>query len=168
VDPLGGLCDPLDHGEGLTVNIALVEDGMPICGVVYAPVTDTVYYAQTGKSSFRLDKSGVPQKLGLTDNGPAKARPCLELASGLSSSAEERESSYKTSRPKTPCRGLAICRVADGTIDSYRCTTPSAEWETAAGHVIANCAGKRVCDSSSNEELRYNKANLINGPFAVW
>jgi 3'(2'), 5'-bisphosphate nucleotidase len=168
VDPLSGSCEPLDDGEGRTVNIALVEDGMPICGVVYAPLTDTLYYAQPGKGSYRVDRRGVPQKLGSTDNDAASVNPCLELPVGLSSSVLERESSYRASPPKTLCRGLAICRVAEGAIESYRCTAPSAEWETAAGHVIASCAGKRVRDSNSNEELRYNKPDLINGPFAVW
>jgi 3'-phosphoadenosine 5'-phosphosulfate (PAPS) 3'-phosphatase/ribosomal 30S subunit maturation factor RimM len=163
VDPLSSSCEPLDDGEGPTVNIALVEDGMPICGVVYAPLTDTLYYAQPGKGSYRVDRRRNTE----TRLNRQRAPVSTHVLSCPGCPRLERESSYRHSAEDVmPWLGDLPGRGGcDRELPLHR---PSAEWETAAGHVIASCAGKRVCDSSSNEELRYNKPGLINGPFAVW
>ena len=62
---------------------------------------------------------------------------------------------------------LKICLVAEGAADAYPRYAPTMEWDTAAGHAIANEAGTRLIDITTNEPMRYNKASLVNNWFIV-
>jgi 3'(2'), 5'-bisphosphate nucleotidase len=63
---------------------------------------------------------------------------------------------------------LAMCRVAEGAARSYSCAETTAEWEVAAGDAIARAAGKQIREEGSGSELRYNKKEMTQQPFAVW
>ena len=153
------LVDPLDGEEAFfgserafTVNIALIQDGLPIYGVVYAPVTNTVYYARIGKGAFKVKGTGKPQRLQASAN---------------------RNTDQTTTAPSNQpavipaSRALAICMVADGRLDSFACDEPSQECETAAAHLIATNSGKWIHDCRSKHGLKYNKALLLNECFVV-
>ena len=60
---------------------------------------------------------------------------------------------------------LKFCRVAEGRADIYPRLGPTMEWDTAAGHAVANAAGRRVVRFGASEELRYNKRSLVNDWF---
>lgn len=142
VDPLDGAQALLGSGGEFTVNIALIQDGAPIYGVVYAPVTDTVYYARIGKGAFKREGDQAPRRL---DGVVARGAP--EHRNGTSTSGS---------------RALAMCLVAEGRVDSYTCDDPSQEWETAAAHLVATMAGKLVRDCRSTQGLKYNKEHLVS------
>jgi 3'(2'), 5'-bisphosphate nucleotidase len=145
VDPLDGANAFLGSAGGFSVNIALIQDGDPIYGVVYAPVTDTVYYARIGKGAFKLEGNEAPRQL----NALAAPGKQLEVA-------HER----KEQPPMRGSRALAMCRVAEGQLESCTIDEPSREWETAAAHLIATNAGKRVQDCKSGQGLKYNTEHL--------
>ena len=153
------LIDPLDGekaffgAEGpFTVNIALVQDGHPIYGVVYSPLTDTAYYARIGKGAFKAVGSDEPRQLEAPGNPKVNQ---------IITSPSDEQAAAPVSR------ALAICLVADGRLKSFSCDSPSQEWETAAAHLIATSAGKRVCDCRSQQSLVYNKARLSHECFVV-
>lgn len=146
VDPLDGAEAFLGASGGFTVNIALIQDGAPIYGVVYAPVTDTVYYARIGKGAFKLEGEKSPRQLNALETLTTK------------SEALEREKHS----PTRGGRALTICRVAEGQIDSCTFAEPSQEWEIAAAHLIATNAGKRVQDCRSKQGLKYNTERLTS------
>jgi 3'-phosphoadenosine 5'-phosphosulfate (PAPS) 3'-phosphatase len=154
------LVDPLDgerafaSGIGqFSINIALIEDGRPIYGVVYAPATDTIYYGMVGKGAYRRAHGGEPVRLAPSGdpNPPATA------------AAGTREPTTATGRGSMASSyALAMCVLSEGTANTRSTFQPSLEWQTAAAHAILNCAGMRVCESESGRELGYNKQDLSN------
>ena len=147
--------DPLD-GEGafasgaatFSVNIALVEDRRPICGVVYLPATGTAYWGMTGKGAYRCERGGEASDLRA---GSATDRSQVD-ETGLGSA---------TGRGNEPSsRALAMLARAWSAPDFA--LQESMEWHTAAAHAILRCAGMRVFDSETGSELGYNKKDLSN------
>jgi len=147
VDPLDGADAFLGAGGEFTVNIALIQDGAPIYGVVYAPVTDTVYYARIGKGAFKQAGGNAPRPL----DAPETRSTTPEAARGREKCS-----------PMPGSRALAMCRAAEDRIDACLFDEPVQEWETAAAHLIAANAGKRVYDCKSKQGLRYNTERLVN------
>lgn len=142
VDPLDGADAFLGGGGEFTVNIALVQDGSPIYGVVYAPATDTVYAARIGKGAFKQQGDAVPRQL---EPGGA----ATEAVRGSASAS-----------PPPGSRALAMCQVAEGSLAACRFDTPLREWEAAAAHLVAASAGKRVVACESKQALKYNTEPL--------
>lgn len=147
VDSLDGAEAFLGTEGAFTVNIALIQDGAPIYGVVYAPVTDTVYYARLGKGAFKMEGVEEPRRLDALETLGTRAHVIPE---------------HEKHSPMPGSRALTMCRVAEGQIDSCACDDPCQEWETAAAHLIATTAGKRVYDCKSKQGLKYNKEHLIS------
>jgi fructose-1,6-bisphosphatase/inositol monophosphatase family enzyme len=139
------LIDPLDGAEGFatksgdfSVNIALIEDQKPIYGVVHAPLSGTTYYAVGGKGGFKRNGNG--QSISLDDaataNGDAGGKP--------------------TSKALTLCMTATSASAADSAMSQ------SMEWHSAAAQVVAQACGKHILDCRTQDEIRYNKANLTN------
>jgi hypothetical protein len=158
------LIDPLD-GEGafvrgkdnFTVNIALIEDGRPIYGVVYAPANDTVYYGRADRGAYRRIRDDPAVKL---------AAPSLQ-----SLGAELRVFPASGPPPDEPggpaSLALSMCTAIDGNPGRDRIFPGSMEWHTAAAHAVARSAGIRVRDCDSGNELMYNKPDLSNHSFTI-
>ncbi len=149
VDPLDGVAGFLAGTGHFTVNIALVQDGVPIYGVVYAPVTDTAFYARLGQGAFMAHGSDAPQQLG-ADAAPGT----IDAAHAF---------------PLTNDGSLALrmCCVAANRMASCICNDACREWQTAAAQLIATTAGKRVYDCHTGQALRYNTEHLTHGCVAV-
>jgi 3'-phosphoadenosine 5'-phosphosulfate (PAPS) 3'-phosphatase len=159
------LVDPLDgerafaSGTGdFSINIALVEDGQPIYGVVYAPATDTIYYGSVGKGAYKSAHGGEPVRLGPSEDPkrPASDAAGIRVRNGSTEHAGS-ASSY----------ALTICALCEGRHRNEFTLQHSMEWQTAAAQAILNCAGMRVCESESGRELRYNKEDLANSVVRV-
>lgn len=139
------LIDPLDGEEGFasdagefTVNIALIEDQKPISGVVYAPISGTLYHAMAGKGAFKVEPGGQPVRLA------------VDTDSRAFSQAAEKPSA-------TASKALVLCRLAEGLPGNDQPLAHCMEWQSAAAHAVARAAGKRVRPCSSSDELTYNK-----------
>jgi len=161
IDASVGASEALDAPGRFSVTLALIEDGRPIYGVVYAPLLDTVYYGKIGYGAFRIDRGGAPEKLThITQSGPQTVAP----GKGI-----ERLSPQTPGNKQTPTasHALAVCACLAHDADNYRCDTPTTEWDTAAAHAIARTLGRRIVDCRSAEELTYNKKDMINRCFMV-
>jgi 3'(2'), 5'-bisphosphate nucleotidase len=171
VDPLDGTKEFIKRNGQFTVNIALIREGRPVAGVVYAPVLERLYYALAGHGAFRVLNGTAPTRLE-PPGGPNGDR--LVIAGSLSHPTPEMDAFVAEQRRKykhvefLPMgSSLKICLVADGEADLYPRFGPTMEWDTAAAHAVAREAGRTVVAHGTTQELPYNKRSLLNGWFVV-
>lgn len=169
VDPLDGTKEFIKRNGEFTVNIALVHDGSPVLGVIYAPVKSTLYYASRGDGAFRVDSSGTKTKLRVTERKPGG-----DLVVVSSRSHKTEALARFMAQLDTCCEGvsevsvgssLKFCLVAEGRAHIYPRLGPTMEWDTSAGQMIVEEAGGRVMDIKTMSALRYNKESLLNNHF---
>lgn len=179
VDPLDGTKEFIKRNGEFTVNIALVENSVPVAGVIYVPVKKTLYWGVYGEGAFRCTGCEEPQPMDVLAGQAVKLpvhdgeRPFTVVASRSHLSPETAEyiDKLKTSHPElvTVSSGssLKICSVAEGSADIYPRFAPTMEWDTAAGHAIARAAGFEMTDAGTGLPLVYNKEDLHNPWFVV-
>ena len=172
VDPLDGTKEFIRKNGEYTVNIALVENGRPVLGVVYAPALDRMYYAKEGKGGWRQDAHQPAQKLPLHVNDSREQK--LTVVASKSHRSLETEAYIDELRKSTQelevvtiGSSLKICLVAEGYADCYPRLGPTMEWDTAAAQIIATESGCRVEAAAGGHELIYNKKDLLNPYFVV-
>jgi 3'(2'), 5'-bisphosphate nucleotidase len=183
VDPLDGTKEFVKRNGEFTVNIALIEDGKPIMGVIYLPVHRVLYYSSKGKGAHRI--KDINPKLEFKDmqeiKSACKKLPAEKPASGVftivasrSHNSPETEAFIAHEKEKhgnvtTVSAGSSIkfCLVAEGKADAYPRFAPTMEWDTGAGQAIAEEAGKRVVLIDGKTPLSYNKQSLLNPGFIV-
>ncbi|MDB5972909.1 MAG: 3(2),5-bisphosphate nucleotidase CysQ [Hydrocarboniphaga sp.] len=165
VDPLDGTKEFIARNADFTVNIALIEDGYPVLGVVVAPALDVGYYAAQGAGAFQIQR-GLHSELH-TRRVPStpvfvvsRSHKNPELEAFLAAAPEHEARSRGSS--------LKFCQIAAGEADLYPRTGPTSEWDTGAGQCVAEQAGARVLRLPDLSRLRYNqKDSLLNPLFAV-
>jgi 3'(2'), 5'-bisphosphate nucleotidase len=173
VDPLDGTKEFVSRNGEFTVNVALVEEGVPVAGVVHAPVQGVFYWAASGVGTFRLD--GSPDGGGeLTDAStrlPATQTEVTTVAASRSHRNAETDAYIEKCRATfgkvalhSSGSSLKMCHVAEGLADIYPRLGHTFEWDVAAGQAIVEQAGGVVVEAGSLQPLRYNKADLLN-PF---
>ncbi|MDR9373416.1 MAG: 3'(2'),5'-bisphosphate nucleotidase CysQ [Schleiferiaceae bacterium] len=182
VDPLDGTKEFVKQNGEFTVNIALVERGVPVLGVIFVPVEETLYFAGQGLGAYRLDQAAHGEDFESWDELTAKATPLPEkqdrpytMVGSRSHMNEETAAFFDNMRKDHPdleivSRGssLKICMVAEGSADVYPRFAPTMEWDTAAGHAIAKESGLEIYQAEHAEApLEYNKADLLNPWFIV-
>ncbi|MBO7068908.1 MAG: 3'(2'),5'-bisphosphate nucleotidase CysQ [Bacteroidaceae bacterium] len=175
VDPLDGTKEFIKKNGEFTVNIALVEDGVPVLGVIYIPATDVMYYGIVGKGSWKQISSKkavhVRENLPIEEVGRGAAFRIVASRSHMSPETEayidEARRMYPNVELISSGSSIKICLVAEGTADSYPRFAPTMEWDTAAGDAIARAAGKRVTNTETGCPLMYNKEDLHNPWFLV-
>jgi 3'(2'), 5'-bisphosphate nucleotidase len=170
VDPLDGTKEFIKRNGDFTVNIALIERGVPVLGVVFAPVFELLYCGVAQGGAFRQVGAESPEPIHVTDyqGGP------LRIVASLSHSGPETEVVVARLREHSPeidlvSRGssLKLCMVAEGAADVYPRLGPTMEWDTAAADAIVRAAGGQVT-TFDGTPLSYNKPNLLNPYFAVF
>lgn len=181
VDPLDGTKEFVKKNGEFTVNIALVENGIPVLGVVYAPILKKIYFAAKGLGSYSFIVPSLNSVFDLDE--------CLQTAQKLEGSnlpeiytivASRSHLSKETEDFISDCKekygdvvmvskgsSLKLCMVAEGVANVYPRIAPTMEWDTAAAHAVAKYAGCYVTDFETKEELIYNKENLLNPYFIV-
>ncbi|MEW5833248.1 MAG: 3'(2'),5'-bisphosphate nucleotidase CysQ [Campylobacterota bacterium] len=166
VDPLDGTKEFIKKNGEFTVNIALIHDGTPVLGVVYAPVLGEMYWAKQGFGAY---KNGEKLPLFKTDT----SKPLRIVASKSHLSAETKayidELSKTAGSIECISRGssLKLCMVAEGSADIYPRLGPTMEWDTAAADAIVKESGKSVIEFRNGYPIFYNKQNLLNPSFIV-
>ena len=163
VDPLDGTREFIKRNGEFTVNIALIEDGVPVLAVVQAPVTGALWHAQRGRGAFRRD--------GEVDIELQTRRPAIApLRIAASRSHPDPRSVALMQRigdaEAIPLgSSLKFCRIAEGGMDVYPRFGPTSEWDTAAGQCVLEAAGGVVIDPQGRP-LRYNQRDtILNGDF---
>lgn len=179
VDPLDGTKEFIKRNGEFTVNIALVENSVPVAGVIYVPVKKILYWGVCGEGAFRCNGCEDVQPLDVLGHKAVRLpvrgaeRPFTVVASRshLSSETAEYIEKLKAVHPGlvTVSSGssLKICAVAEGSADIYPRFAPTMEWDTAAGHAIARAAGFEMTDAVTGLPLCYNKEDLHNPWFIV-
>ena len=177
VDPLDGTKEFIKKNGEFTVNIALVEDGAPVLGVIYIPVTGILYYGIVGEGAWKITPSSLPEgSASMIESLPLKKSgegPFTVVASRSHMNAETEEyisqlrKNHDNIQLVSSGSSIKICLVAEGSADAYPRFAPTMEWDTAAGDAIARAAGKRVVDAQIGKPLVYNKEDLHNPWFLV-
>ncbi len=196
VDPLDGTKEFIKKNGEFTVNVALVEHGQPVMGVVYVPVTRTLYYGIVGVGAWKtsvpvcggalpsltelpsfLSCGGTIPCQGSFVGQPLPAADDHEVftvvasRSHMSSETQayilEMERIHGQVRTVSSGSSIKICLVAEGVADAYPRYAPTMEWDTAAGDAVARAAGRAVTSAETGKPLEYNKPDLLNPWFLV-
>ena len=187
IDPLDGTKEFVKRNGEFTVNIALVENGAPILGVIYSPVFKDLYFAANGIGSFKVERHDV---LDFLNSGSidvqilfkkSKRLPLVNsrerytvVASRSHLSSETYHHLEKLKKLKGEIdlintgSSIKICLVAEGRADEYPRFGPTMEWDTAAGQAILEMAGGKLIQQDNRQPLRYNREVLTNPSFIAY
>jgi len=180
VDPLDGTKEFIKRNGEFTVNIALIHKQKAILGVIYVPVTKTLYFAAQEIGCFKLEivdmiednlEGIILQSIKLPLQRHQKKFTIVASRSHLSEETEMFIDGLKMAHKEVDFissgSSIKLCLVAEGSADVYPRFAPTMEWDTAAGQAICEIAGKKVMDYTTNQNLLYNKPNLLNNWFIV-
>ncbi len=163
VDPLDGTREFINRRTDFTVNIAIIENGMPVRGVVYAPALEMLYVAEGVAGAWRCEAepgSAVPDEGARRPITIRKAPAQLAAVASRSHRTPETDAfleKFPVGELKSAGSSLKFCLVAAGEADIYPRMGRTMEWDTAAGHAVVQAAGGKVL-TETGEHLTYNKA----------
>lgn len=178
VDPLDGTKEFIKRNGEFTVNIALIENGNPVLGVIYVPVLKELYFTSSdGKTSKKIiissendpveeilkkAKEIKPSKASVVKIVGSRSHLNEDTKNFIAEIAEQNEVEIVSKGSS-----LKFCLVAEGLAQLYPRFAPTMEWDTAAGHAICNAVGISVIDQTTGKNMQYNKPNLLNNYFLV-
>lgn len=164
VDPLDGTKEFVRGGDDYTVNIGLIENGVPSLGVVFAPATDRLHGGAVGGGAW-ADEGNGRRTIRTRARG-------VQLTAVASKSHLNQATIDYLEQAAGGCGYVAVgsslkfCIVAEGRADIYPRISPTSEWDTAAGHAVLLAAGGRV-DGPDGGPLRYGKRAFLNRAFVA-
>jgi 3'(2'), 5'-bisphosphate nucleotidase len=176
VDPLDGTRDFVRGGKDFTVNIALIRNGQPVFGLIYAPAIESLYMTPAvGEAvSARLSPSrGEQEALQTTQLRTREPAPgkltALTSRMHLDEATSRFMSDINVNETLQFSSSLKFGMLADGGADLYPRFSPTSEWDTAAGQAILHAAGGYVV-AADGSPLRYGKIdeNFLNPGFIAW
>ena len=179
VDPLDGTKEFVKKNGEFTVNIALIHEGDPIMGVIYAPAKEELYFGMKNLGSYKKKRNSTIFSLEDLIIGAEKLpinykRDKYVIVGSRSHMSEETKMFFEEMKKKymnievmSVGSSLKLCMVAEGRADAYPRYAPTMEWDTGAGHAIAKYAGFSVNQYNSSKSLSYNKEDLLNPWFLV-
>ena len=162
IDPLDGTKEFINRNGDFTVNIALIENGEPVMGVVYAPAKELLYYAE-GEQAWK-EEGGNKLPIHVYDGTPpviviSRSHQDSELMDYLAQMGEHTTVEIGSS--------LKFCLVAEGKAQLYPRFGPTNIWDTAAGHAVAIGAGARVVDWNGKTLDYTPRESFLNPGFRV-
>jgi 3'(2'), 5'-bisphosphate nucleotidase len=164
VDPLDGTKEFVAKRDDFTVNVALVEDGRPMLGVVSAPAHGLLFTA-AGPGTARGGTLGGDLRPISARVPPADG---IVVLTSRSHESSRKVSDYLDGKLVAERRligsSLKFCRIAEGAADLYPRFGPTSEWDTAAGHAVLDAAGGSVVNLDGTP-LRYGKERFLNAGF---
>ena len=171
VDPLDGTKEFIRRRGDFTVNIAYVEDGVPVRGIVYAPARGRMFYTLPDGASveeagpFDPDRPGTltPLRVSSPDNA---ALMVVASQSHRDAATDAHIGLYQVADMRSAGSSLKFCLVATGEADLYPRLGRTMEWDTAAGHAVLAGAGGHVVRFDDHSPLRYGKPGYEN-PFFI-
>jgi 3'(2'), 5'-bisphosphate nucleotidase len=169
VDPLDGTKEFLSGNGEFTVNIALVESGRPVLGVVHLPVLNETY---SGALAFGDRPARATVQRGDAPPQPIAARRCPASGAVVVASRSHRNkealeaflATQQVAEQRIAGSSLKFCLIAEGVADLYPRFGRTMEWDTAAGHAVLAAAGGSVV-TLDGQELRYGKPDFANPHF---
>lgn len=172
VDPLDGTKEFIKRNDEFTVNIALIENQQPVLGVLAVPVAGIVYYAAKGlgvykRNSVNSSKLQVPSQHQPVTSNLKPVTKVVASRSHMNSETEDFISKLGKTEVVSAGSSLKFMLLAEGKADIYPRFGPTMEWDTAAAHGILKELGFRVHRTDSDDELLYNKSDLLNPYFVA-
>ena len=175
VDPLDGTREFIKKNGEFTINIALINNYIPVLGVVLAPCFSKIYFAAHGMGSFSKtidinnNDFSIKNCKELKVNKLEKNRKTLKIVSSRSHINNDKMTNWLNKQKKYELHysgsSIKFCFIAEGSADIYPRFRPTSEWDTAAGHCVLKEAGGNVKDLNG-DEIKYNtKETLINPEF---
>lgn len=171
VDPLDGTKEFINRRGDFTVNIALVEGGVPTRGVVYAPARSRMFFTLADGSAveetgdFPKDSMGPVQPISVSEPDNA-ALMVVASKSHRDQATDDYIAKYNVRDMKSAGSSLKFCLIATGEADLYPRVGRTMEWDTAAGHAVLTGAGGAVVRFDDLTPLTYGKADFAN-PFFI-
>lgn len=163
VDPLDGTREFIKRNGEFTVNIALIDDGVPVLSVVHVPVSGVSYLACQGQGAFKQEPGGMRQAIRVRKLGDGPV-----MVVGSRSHRGESLNRFLDRLGEHDMVGmgssLKLCLVAEGAADVYPRLGPTSEWDTAAAQCVVEQAGGFVTDTAM-KPLRYNTKDSLLNPF---
>lgn len=168
IDPLDGTKEFVSKNGEFTLNVALIEDGVPVFGIVHAPVLQTTWVGQVGGEAFKIAQ-------GIYANIQVRELPDPEVAPwkvvGSRRHGAETFEAFRAGLPAHECvsmgSSLKLCLVAEGNADLYPRLAPTSEWDTAAAQAVVTAAGGEVLNVETLEPLRCNQQESVLNPFFI-
>lgn len=171
VDPLDGTKEFVQRRGDFTVNIALVEGGAPVRGVVYAPAKGRMFYTNAAgqaveeRGPFAENAVGACHVLRMRAPDPG-ALVVVASKSHRDQATDDYIARYPVADMRSAGSSLKFCLLAAGEADFYPRLGRTMEWDTAAGHAVLQAAGGEVLDFDTHGPLRYGKPGYEN-PFFI-
>ena len=170
IDPLDGTKEFIAKNGEFTVNIALIDQGRSVLGIVYAPVLGLLYWGGPALGAYRI-QSGRTQAISVTQEigHPNQAYPCRVVASKSHLNEATQKFIDKLGQVSLIQAGssLKFCRVAEGAADIYPRLAPTCEWDTAAAQAVLEGAGGVALDFNTRTPLCYGKPEVLNPSFVA-
>ena len=170
VDPLDGTKEFIQRIGDFTVNIALIRDGVPVMGVVYAPVTSGLFIGNVTDSWAQRSHQSTDSKVSAARtpirvrSAPARGLTVVVSRSHATPETETYLEQYSVAERVSVGSSLKFCLVAAGEADLYPRLGPTMEWDTAAGQAVLVAAGGTVL-APGGAPLEYGKPGLRNSHF---
>jgi len=176
VDPLDGTKEFVQRRGDFTVNIAWVDEGVPLRGVVYAPAKKRLFYTcadgrsveellPEGAEAFSVDRVGPLREISVSDAPDNTALLVVASKSHRDAATDDYIGRYAVGDLRSAGSSLKFCLVATGEADFYPRLGRTMEWDTAAGDAVLRGAGGQVLDFDTHDVLAYGKAGYANGFF---
>lgn len=166
VDPLDGTREFVSRNGEFTVNVALIDAGRPVLGVVFAPAMGTLYAGEEHRGTFMEDQYGR-RPITARQPPPEGLTVVSSRAHGDAAALNAFLSGYSVAAHRNAGSSLKICLVANGEADLYPRFGRTMEWDTAAGHAILAAAGGEILDLAG-QKLRYGKPGFENPHFIAY
>lgn len=182
VDPLDGTKEFISRSNDFTVNIALVQEGIPVMGVIYAPAHDILYYGTARHGAFKVDDAsklfidGCENAFDviISQSTPLPATQTEIYTYVVSKSHINTKTSKYLGTKQNPKHfvsmgsSLKLCALAEGRADEYPRFGRTMEWDIAAGDAILRYAGGVIKNTIDGSTLKYNKEDLANPEFIAY
>ena len=165
VDPLDGTKEFLKRNGEFTVNVALIDEGVPVLGVLLAPALDLLYFAERGQGAWKAEGRGPPRRIH--SRPPVTSGPLAVLTSRSHAGPEDAKAllpGRQVAREVHLGSALKFGFLAEGKADVYLRRSPTMEWDVAAGDCLWRNSARTGLRSSP---LRYNKPTLTNPEFVL-
>jgi 3'(2'), 5'-bisphosphate nucleotidase len=172
VDPLDGTREFVAHRDEFTVNVALIEAGEPVLGVVFAPARRELYWGdvKAGRAGrIDADPDGTMPSLGTPITArvpPARGLTAVASRSHRTPETDAFLARFQVVEFRSIGSSLKFCLLAAGEADLYPRVGTTMEWDTAAGHAVLSAAGGSV-SGLAGEPFRYGKPGFKNGNFVA-
>ncbi|NIC04169.1 3'(2'),5'-bisphosphate nucleotidase CysQ [Billgrantia bachuensis] len=169
IDPLDGTKEFIKKNGEFTLNVALIEDGVPVFGIVHAPVLRTTWIGQQGQGAWKQENGGALELIRVRAL-PDPEQESWQVVGSRIHGSEEFEAFCRIlpNHERTSMgSSLKLCLVAEGKADLYPRLAPTSEWDTAAAQAVVTAAGGQVLDAHTLEPLRCNQQESILNPFFI-